>query len=398
MMDDGLADRPKSLSDGLGAFEDRHPKFAGAPLEYPWNTEVPDFGSLIEVASGIFWTRLPLPWALDHINVYIIDDGDGWTIIDTGIDGAQTQKCWQLIAETICAEKPIKRVICTHFHHDHAGSAGWLCDLHGAPLWMSETEYLYAKTVSLEKEPESYGSMVSFLIKAGLQVDDPEKAKIMAVDMMSGGIGPIPQSYIRLMDGSEFEMGGRTWRVITGRGHSPEHACLECLDEPILISGDQVIAEISSIVGVYGDQPLANPLALWLESLDRLRAAHPDALVLPSHKRPFKGLHRRLQDLTDDHSSKLQKIAGFCGGDQKTALQIIKPLFGRTLQPFDLILALSETVAHIHLLVELGVLSRIEEDNVWQFETVADFEPDRLIKDVLDLPGVKSRNVCALRD
>ncbi|MBT7451482.1 MAG: MBL fold metallo-hydrolase, partial [Rhodospirillaceae bacterium] len=96
-------------------------------LTYPLD-ELPEPGGLVRVAPGVFWLRMPLPIALNHINLWLLEDDDGWTIVDTGIGTDETKELWEQLFEKHLNNKPVKRLIVTHMHPDHIGLAGWLVD------------------------------------------------------------------------------------------------------------------------------------------------------------------------------------------------------------------------------------------------------------------------------
>ena len=94
-------------------------------LRFPFQ-QPPAAGQLSEIAPGILWLRLPLPFRLNHINIFLIDDGDGWAVVDTGIANKVTREIWEALAAGPLARRRLTRLIVTHFHPDHIGLAGWL--------------------------------------------------------------------------------------------------------------------------------------------------------------------------------------------------------------------------------------------------------------------------------
>lgn len=339
---------------------------ARAVLDYPFSAPACD-GSVVEVAPGILWARMPMPMALDHINVYLLRGDDGWTLIDTGLNTQAARDCWEHIAATHLQGLPIARLVCTHMHYDHAGLAHWLCERFGIPLYMTHGEYFMMRTLA-EPVPDPLPSdQAVFYARSGMPPERTERMwKAMRGDPF---MPPQPQSFHRLRGGDDITLGSRTWRVVIGEGHSPEHACLYCAQDEILIAGDQLLPRISSNVLVTSIEPEANPLQLWLESLTRLERLAPGTLVLPSHERVFRGLHPRTQELREHHGQQLGQLRdhlaehGTC-----TAFDAMLCLFPRLRTPVDDMLALGETIAHLSWLRYSGVLRRVlDEDGIYRF-------------------------------
>ena len=325
-------------------------------LEFPCGAP-PAVGDLKEVASGVYWARMPLPFRLDHINVWVLEDGDGWTLVDTGLGRSEAgMSAWRNILEPARSRlRPVRRVMATHFHPDHLGLAGWLCDMFAAELWITRTEWLTAQYHLSARSAREQEAQRNHYRKNGLDED-----VIAALDARTGGypdsMSPLPPFYRRLEAGSEVAIGGRTWRVLIGEGHAPELACLYCPELGVLISGDQILPQITPNVGVWPDQPTADPLGLFLDSLKRFTALPKDTLVLPSHGLPFRGLHTRIDELISHHTDRLATLEAACITGQ-TAAGTIPILFPRQLDPKQLSLALGEALAHLHHLAALGRLA-----------------------------------------
>ncbi len=338
------------------------PPDAGGPspeaLRFPYGV-APSPGATVEVAPGVHWLRMPLPFALDHINLYLIDEGaDGWTVVDTGIDTAATRAIWESQFAGTLDGRPVARVIVTHFHPDHIGLAGWLTERWpDAPLWISETEWLFARMLRHALEDDgARETRRRFYGRMGL---DAERAAslIERPSAYPSRVSPVPQSFRRIADGDTLSIGGRTWRVIVGRGHAPEHACLHCPELGLLLSGDQVLPKISPNVSVWPNEPEADPLLRFLDSLERIRAAvPPDVLVLPSHNLPFAGLHTRLGQLAQHHRQRLDAIEEACAAVPRSTAEIVPLLFHRALDTHQLGFATGEALAHLHYLRGRGRL------------------------------------------
>lgn len=335
-------------------------------LDYPFAAPATD-GSVVEVAPGILWVRMPMPMALDHINVYLLRGDDGWTLIDTGLSTGLTRERWEHIAAHHLQGLPIVRLVCTHMHYDHAGLASWLCERFGIPLYMTHGEYYMMRALAEPMPDPLPQAQAEFYQRAGMP---QERVDRMWKAMRKDPFMPTqPHSFTRLRGGDEIALGGRTWRVVIGEGHSPEHACLYCEQDEILIAGDQLLPRISSNVLVTGIEPEANPLKLWLESLTRLEQLAPGTLVLPSHERVFRGLHARTQELREHHEHQFVLLrAHLTENDSCTAFEAMLCLFPRLRGPVDDMLALGESIAHLSWLRYEGVLRRVlDEDGVHRF-------------------------------
>ncbi|MBT3306010.1 MAG: MBL fold metallo-hydrolase [Alphaproteobacteria bacterium] len=339
--------------------------------DYVYDT-APELGDTIEVAPGVHWLRMPLPFKLDHINLWLLEDkdenGDGWTIVDTGINRDEVRDAWETIfAARFSDDKPLKRVIVTHFHPDHFGLAGWLTRRFGVPLWMPREEWTQARMLTLETSETSRGAFGRFYHAAGFDEEMMDAAKARS-GRYARAVSRAPTSFIRIAEDDEIKINGRAWRTIVGTGHSPEHACLYSPDLDVLISGDQVLPKISPNVSVWPQEPEADPLSLFLSSLDKLRTLGPNTLVLPSHNRPFRGLDARIDDLQHHHVERLEETRGICS-DPVNAVHVLRQLFKRELDTHQLFFAIGETLAHLHYLMGQGTIERRRgDDGVHLFE------------------------------
>jgi glyoxylase-like metal-dependent hydrolase (beta-lactamase superfamily II) len=325
-------------------------------LIYPFQL-TPAPGQALEVAPGVRWLRMSLPMtALNHINVWALRDGDGWTLVDTGMNTPATAANWRSACATALAG-PIRRVICTHMHPDHIGMAGWLTREHACRLWTTRLEYITCRMLVADTGREAPADGVNFYREAGW--DD---AALEHYKTRFGGFGKavyaLPDSYRRVVDGEELDVGGRSWRAVVGRGHSPEHLCLYCPELRVLISGDQVLPRITSNVSVFPTEPDADPLSEWLTSLAAIRARVSDeVLVLPSHNEPFRGLHARLERLIRGHEERLAVLQQELTTPRR-AIDVFSVLFRRKIGPDALGMATGEALAHLNCLITRGVAVR----------------------------------------
>lgn len=339
-------------------------------LVYPLG-DPPEPGTTMEVAPGVHWVRMPLPFALQWINLWLLADGDGWTIVDTGVALEQSREYWRAIFDATLQGKPVKRVICTHMHPDHMGLAGWITRKFAGELWMSRLEYITGRMLVADTGREAPDEGVKFYRAAGWDEDALDSYKIRF-----GGFGKsvsrMPDAYHRLADGDVIDIGGRPWRVITGNGHSPEHVCLWQEELKLFISGDQVLPRISSNVSVFPTEPDADPLADWISSCQKLRAALPnDVLVLPAHNDPFRGLHERLDHLIDGHEHALARVLHRLKQGPKRAIDLFGALFARKIGSDLLNMATGEAIAHLNCLIGRGLVRAVAgADGVIRYEHV----------------------------
>ena len=339
---------------------------ASAPLVYPIEPPEPG-GALQRIADGVLWARIPMPIALNHINVYLLRDTDGWVIIDTGLHHELSLQTWAKIATAPELEGlPFKALICTHFHYDHGGMAHWLCTTHGIPLYMSRAEHhtMRSNYQPFPAGPELPPTFVRFYGGAGVSLENLEKmAAFLRKDPF---ITDAQQSYIRLRRGDVLSIGQRQWRVLIGGGHSPEHVCLYCdedAEQPLLLAGDQLISRISSNVPVNPSEPEANPMQIWLDSLDMLSTLSPKTWVMPAHQGVFTGLQLRTQELREHHAQQFDTMVDLLQQrGELTAAQVMEAIFPKLRNPIDQLLAVGEVVAHLHWLVHAGRARRRLDD------------------------------------
>lgn len=334
-------------------------------LRYPWNDELPDPELGMQVAPGVFWIRMDLPFVLNHINLWLlrdeIDGVPGWTLVDCCIDRPASRAQWEQIFLQCMQALPILRVIVTHMHPDHIGLAHWLCEKFQAPLWISATDFFTARSASLGKH--FFGGDRAATFFAGHGLTDPSSLEAVRnrQDYFKDLVPALPPSYRRLMDGQRLMIGGREWHTIAGYGHAPEHMALHCPSQDVIISGDMVLPRISTNVSVYETEPEANPLTLFLQSIDRFLDLPADTLVLPSHGKPFKGLHTRIRQLHEHHEERLREVIHACQETPCSATDILPVLFKRQLDLHQTTFALGESLAHLHALWHEGVLRRHQD-------------------------------------
>ncbi len=339
-------------------------------LSYPLEPPTPD-GSIVEIAPGILWARMPMPMALDHINVYLLRDAKGWTIVDTGLNTERCRALWERIVAERLGGLPVTALVCTHMHYDHTGLARWLCERFDIPLYMTHGEYFMMRALNEPLPDPLPAPQQSFYARAGMPAE--RVRRMMAAMRLDPFMPPLPQSFTRLRAGDELTIGARRWAVVIGEGHSPEHACLYCADDRLLIAGDQLLPRISSNVLVTAIEPEANPLQLWFESLARLEPLAADTLVLPSHLSVFRGLHARTRELRQHHERQFGLLrARVAEHGPCTAFEAMLQLFPRLHTAVDDVLALGETIAHLSWLRHAGEFARVlDADGAYRFGRTA---------------------------
>jgi len=338
-------------------------------LDYPLGKWTPPPGEPHEIAPGVRWLRMGLPFVLDHINLWLLDDhdaqGPGTTIVDTGICAPACTAIW----EGLLPGLRVTRIIGTHFHPDHVGLAGWLSRRTGASLWMTRGEYLMARMVQLDARDTPPPEAVEFAVEAGWSTEAIDRLQRRGWRHYASAASPLPARYHRMTDGQKIMIGDRCWQVVVGSGHSPEHACLVSDDGSLMISGDQVLPRITPNVSVPMMEPLGDPLGDWLASIERLRRLPDTPLVLPSHGLPFHGLHARLDQLAQGHHQQLEALHDFCATPRQV-IDCFPVLFRRPIDETLIGMATGEALAHLRRLEMAGRMRRERQDGVLRFTSI----------------------------
>ena len=359
------------------------PKPDTTPLTYPLGEHLPPPGQATEVADGVYWLRMGLPFALDHINLWLLRDElpdlqnpqqlrQGWTVVDCGIDNPATRQAWQEVEASTLQGLPVLRVIVTHMHPDHVGLAHWLCERWQAPLWMGITEYQAAKLACYTQSGLGSAPALHFFALHGWHREDDLKIVQQHMNHYAVMVPALPATHVRLMHDMPVRIGARTWQCLSGLGHSPDHMALYCAQDHLFISGDMLLPSISSNVSVYAQEPESDPLTWFLQSLDQMNALLPeDCLVLPSHGRPFRGVQPRVAQLQSHHAERLSELLAACTDRPCSAHDALPVLFKRALNQQQMAFAMGEAVAHLHALWHAGKAQRLRcDDGVYRFLTL----------------------------
>lgn len=341
----------------------------GSQIRYPYPAP-PEPGGAIEVAPGIVWLRLPLPVALDHVNCYALDDGDGWTIVDTGGNGQKSRAMWRDILQGPLGGRPVNRIVVTHHHPDHVGLAGWFVTEHGAELCTTRTAWLMARMLQLDVQDVPPPELVAFWASAGMRPDLLDKRRNERPFNFADAVAPLPLGFRRIAGGDTVRMGGRSWTVRIGNGHAPEHATFWSEDGKFVLGGDQLLPSISPNLGVYATEPEADPVGDWIASTEALRPfATEEQLVLPGHKMPYYGLPVRIAQLVDNHHGALERLERHLTRP-RTACDCFGALFLREIGEAEYGLAMVEAMAHCLHLWHAGRATRTRrEDGAWLWQT-----------------------------
>lgn len=344
--------------------------FSDRGLTYPRGREGPEHGQLIEIAPGVGWARLPMTGSLKHINVWVLDDRDdqgaGVALVDTGLNNSDARGAWDALFAGPLAGRRVTRVIVTHYHPDHVGLAGWLTERFGVALWMPRTEWLLARMLAADVREQPPREAVEAFRFAGWPEERIAEEEGKGWGRFATLVSPLPARFVRIVDGDMLAIGDRTWRVLVGSGHTPEHACLIDDAGKLMIAGDQVLPRITSNVSVGLSEPEGDPLGDWLASIDRFGVLDPDLLVLPAHGNPFTGVRVRLAALRDGHIERLDALYDhLC--EPRRVIDCFGILFGRVIDGDLLPLASGEALAHLRHLEVGGRATRELRDGVAWF-------------------------------
>jgi glyoxylase-like metal-dependent hydrolase (beta-lactamase superfamily II) len=331
------------------------------PLSFPYDAPPPG-GECIDIAPGVKWIRMPLPFALDHINLWLIEEADGWAVVDTGFGVEATRALWEQHFKTTLGGRPITRIILTHYHPDHIGNAQWLAERFATPegpiiVEMSLMELLAAHHVADGSGPYQRATLADFFRAHGLTEEQVDVTANRG-NTYSGGVPSRPPCCNRITPGDTLEIGGKFWTAIVGYGHTIEHLSFYCEELKLLISGDMLLPKISTNVNVWPATPLTDPVSDYVNSLQAFKYCEDDTLVLPSHGLPFRGIKARVEALETHHEDRMNDLYAAVLDSPKTAAELIPVLFRRKLDNHQLFFAIAEAVAHVNHGWRIGRLTR----------------------------------------
>ncbi|WP_439372797.1 MBL fold metallo-hydrolase [Bradyrhizobium sp. DASA03120] len=338
-------------------------------LRYPWDQH-PGPEEVVEIRPGVLWARLKLPFRLNHVNIYLLADGDGYAMVDAGFGNEETIEAWTKLFDGPLSGVNITRLIVTHSHPDHVGLAGWIVERFNCPLLMSQVEYLQSVYHQNRGTEERKEAQRLFFRRHGMDESLTEKLLGRGQDYLKR-VSVLPPSYRRISHGDEVVIGARRFKVITGGGHALDQVMLYCADDKLFLSADQVLSKISPNVSVWAVEPDQNSLGEYLASLASLTTTLPyDLLVLPGHGVPFYGLKTRIKQLADHHEDRCRLIADACREQPKTSRELVPVVFNKhVLDEHQMGFAAGELVAHVNYMIVEGRLTAETKDGVLQFRT-----------------------------
>lgn len=342
----------------------------GPEIVFPFDPPSP--GEAVEVAEGVLWLRIPLPlFRPDHVNVYALDDGDGWSVVDTGLDTTRSREVWEALLAGPLAGRPVRRILLTHYHPDHVGLVGWL-QARGAEVWATRTSWVLARMLTLDVQDRPRPETLAYWRAAGMPQDLLAERAGKRPFNFADCVAPMPLGFRRIEQGEEIVAGGRRWRVEIGHGHAPDQATLWGVGHDLVVTGDQVLPGITPNLGVHASEPQADPVGDWLASCRRLGGlARPGQLALPGHRRPFLGLGARLAELTEHGEAGLDRLEGFLA-EPRRAAECFGVLYGRTIGAGEYLLALGEAVGHLNRLTCTRRAERtLGADGAWLWRATA---------------------------
>ncbi len=323
-------------------------------------TEPPPPGTAMRVAPSILWLRMPLPFALDHINLWLVDGADGWTLVDTGYGDAPTRAIWERHFAQTLAGKPVVRIVATHCHPDHLGNAAWLATRFDCPVTMTHGEFMTAHAICDERASHAPADNLELFRRHGMAQADLATLAARG-NQYRHGVPALPPVFERIAHDDRVALGDGDFRVIAGYGHSNEHASLHCAESRVLISGDMLLPRISTNVSVWPYDPDGDPLARFLHSLAAFEALPADTLVLPSHGLPFRGIAPRIAQLREHHAARLEELEAAIAAAPApvSAADVVPVLFRRTLDAQQRFFAMGEALAHLNHLWRRGRIRRL---------------------------------------
>lgn len=332
------------------------------PLRYRFQDAAPEPGGVTRLADGVYWVRMPMGGRLNHINVWLLRDGPGWTIVDTGVPSDAVKGHWETIFAKHLDGLPVTRVIATHLHTDHTGLVGWITKRWGCELWMSRADFYMCKVMAADGPSDVPDDAIRFYRRAGFTEDRLDRYR-QRFGQFGANMPPLPAGYRRISDGQYIEIGDREWRAVIGHGHAPEHVCLYCPELKLIIGGDQLLPKITPNVSVQPSEPHANPLMDFLNTCARFRELlPPNLLVLPAHESLYEGVHERLTALIDWHEVALEKLYDMCD-EPKRAVDVFPALFKSEITDMSFFPATGESIAHLHCALERRMLTVEEDEN-----------------------------------
>lgn len=316
----------------------------------------------MELRPGLFWARTQLPFKPGHVNVWLLADPDGWTVVDPGYDTPDNREAFRSLLASL-GEPPIARVLVTHAHVDHCSIAGWLCEEEGARLAISRTEWGATRIAGTPDEIEHHVDTYRSADCPPEWLDEIAAYRRWFAENFAG----LPFRYERLAEGQTYDIGGRKWEVLAGGGHAPEQVMLLDRGEGILIAADHLLPTINPSVMFRTEEPWSDPLADALHSLSRWRGLPPATEIYPAHGDPCIGIGPIIDRAMAHYLGRLEKVRAMLPVGT-TAYQVMEHLFGSE-KPFAVgRIAVLECMALLtHLERQGEARSSLDADGVRRF-------------------------------
>jgi len=317
--------------------------------------DAPAPGELRLLQPGLLRARMPLPFPQGHVNIWFLEHDGGWLAVDCAVATRTTRELWdRLLADPLLGGRGLTGLLITHFHPDHIGLTGWLCQRFDLAPPMTRIEWLMARALWYDSGPDMMAQQIAHYARAGCPLDYLSFVEGRG-PLYQRAVGALPRSFHCIRDGEATRIGAEEWRVVTGRGHAPDMACLFNAARGVLISADQILPRISPYIGLHPGEPEADPLGDFLGSNERFRAFPEDTLVLPSHGEPFRTLHARIDSLAAHHAARLDDLVLACRAEPATAFEAAQAVFPRAVQENGQIgFAIGEALAHLRRLQRQG--------------------------------------------
>jgi glyoxylase-like metal-dependent hydrolase (beta-lactamase superfamily II) len=312
---------------------------------------------LTKISDDIYQLRLPLPFALNHVNVYLLRGDVGWTVVDTGIHWPAGEETWRYaFAKLDFTPQQIEKIVLTHVHPDHFGMAGWLQSMAGdIPIYTSEREDKQAEYVWRNNAMMDFG--------AWLRLNGMPQEISKQVDSSMGDTYkmtlPHPAPLQHINAGEMIKMGERDFRIIHAPGHSDGQLLFYDGADKLILSGDHVLLTITPNIGLW-EQTDPNPLGNFMASLRELHKLDI-RLALPGHRRLIEDWRGRIEELLEHHEHRLAQALEAVQKGGRTPYDVTLKIFDtERFTAHEWRFAIAESLAHLDKLQHEGQIRKAE--------------------------------------
>ena len=303
--------------------------------------------------NGIYHIPLELPWSTPgNVNVYLLEDNDGYIMVDCGVDGSDYLDLLEGHLNKIgISFKDIKMLIGTHMHIDHIGLSERLRQEGiSFALFENSVEYL-----------DEYNDW-SIRFRELVTMAENEYAPLSFIDDLNSITTPVYAGKLTkpdlLLSEGRIDSINRNLNVIFTPGHDYSEISLHDEASKIIFSGDHILPRITPFIPVQNET--SNLLQEFLDSLDKVHNIEHD-LIAPGHGNLVSSPHKRIEQMKLHHQRRSERIMGFLNKENLTGWEITNMLFPRKLDRLNLRLAFQETLAHLHL---LRSKRKVSKDNI----------------------------------